>query len=71
MKQTRTMSMVEAAANVVVGYVLAIATQVVVFPLFGIEAALGEHLAIGLAFVGVSLIRGYLLRRLFEALQAR
>jgi len=70
-KQSRTISLVEATTNVVVGYVLAIATQIVVFPLFGIEAALGDHLAIGLAFVGVSLIRGYLLRRLFEALQAR
>ena len=71
MKQSRAMSMVEAAANVVVGYVLAIATQIVVFPWFGIEAAFGEHLAIGFFFVGVSLIRGYLLRRLFETLQAR
>ena len=69
MKQSRTMSMVEAATNVVVGYVLAITTQIVVFPWFGIEAALGEHLAIGMAFVGVSMARGYLLRRLFEALR--
>ena len=30
MRQSRTMSMVEAATNVVVGYVLAIATQIVV-----------------------------------------
>lgn len=66
MKQSRTMSLVEAATNVVVGYVLAIATQIVVFPWFGIEAALGEHLAIGLVFVGVSLLRGYVLRRVFE-----
>jgi hypothetical protein len=65
------MSLVEAAANVVVGYVLAIATQIVVFPWFGIEAALGEHLAIGLIFFGVSLGRGYLLRRLFEAIRMR
>jgi hypothetical protein len=71
MKQTRTMSLIEAATNVVVGYVLAIATQLAVFPVFGIEAALHEHLAIGLAFVGVSLARGYLLRRLFEAARAR
>jgi len=67
--QTLTMSLIEAAANVVVGYVLAIATQIVVFPWFGIEAAIGEHLAIGLVFLAVSLIRGYLLRRLFERLR--
>lgn len=69
MTQSRTMSLVEAITNVVVGYILAIATQIVVFPWFGLEAALGEHLAIGLAFVGVSLARGYLLRRLFERLR--
>jgi hypothetical protein len=60
------MSLVEAATNIVVGYVLAIATQIVVFPWFGIATGLAEHLTIGLAFVGVSLVRGYLLRRLFE-----
>ena len=71
MKQTRFMSMVEAVANVVVGYVLAIATQIVVFPWFGIETGLAEHMTIGLAFVGVSLARSYLLRRLFEAIRIR
>ena len=69
MTQSRGMSMVESATNVVVGYVLAILTQLAVFPLFGLEAALGEHLAIGTAFVGVSLARSYLLRRLFERLR--
>lgn len=69
MKQSRAMSMVEAVTNVVVGYVLAIATQLAVFPVFGIEAALGDHMAIGAAFVVVSLVRGYLLRRLFEAIR--
>jgi len=69
MKQSRIMSMVEAAANVAIGYVLAIATQIVVFPWFGIETGIAEHLTIGLAFVGVSLVRGYLLRRLFEAIR--
>lgn len=71
MTQSRAMSLVEAATNVVVGYVLAIATQLAVFPWFGIEAALGDHMAIGLAFVGVSLARGYLLRRLFETIRMR
>ncbi len=38
---------------VVVGYALAMATQHAVFLLFDIEAAVGEHLAIGLAFVAL------------------
>ena len=40
MMQSRVMSLVEAATNVVVGYVLAIATQIAVFPWFGIETGL-------------------------------
>ena len=71
MQQSRLMSLAESVTNVVIGYVLAIATQIVVFPWFGIETGLAEHLTIGLAFVGVSLARGYLLRRLFEAIQMR
>ena len=66
MTQSRAMSLVEAATNVVVGYVLAIAMQLAMFTLFGFEAALADHLLIGLAFFGVSLARGYLLRRLFD-----
>jgi hypothetical protein len=68
MAQSRVMSFIEASTNVVVGYVLAIATQLAVFPLFGLEAAFGEHLAIGMALVAVSLDRSYVLRRLFEAI---
>lgn len=70
MTQSRRMSLIESAANVVVGYVLAIVTQIVVFPWFGLEAGLQEHLTIGLAFVGVSLVRGYVLRRIFDRIAA-
>ncbi len=71
MQQSHLMSLVESVTNVVVGYVLAIATQIVVFPWFGIETGLAEHMTIGLAFVGISLARGFLLRRLFEAIRMR
>lgn len=62
------MSLVEAAANVIVGYLLAVATQVVVFPIFGIRIAMTDDLAIGGIFALVSLLRGFMLRRLFECL---
>jgi hypothetical protein len=63
-KQSRLMSLVEAVANVAVGYGVAVATQIAVFPLFGLAVSLGDTLAIGGVFTGVSLIRAYLLRRL-------
>ena len=66
MRQSRRMSLVESIANVVIGYVLAVATQVAVFPLFGIHITMSDDLLIGLAFLVVSLVRSYALRRFFE-----
>ena len=66
--QSRTMSLVEAVVNVVVGYGVAVATQVIVFPLFGLQASLDQNLAIVLIFTAVSLVRNYLLRRAFNQL---
>lgn len=69
--QSRRASLVEAATNTVVGYVLAILTQLVVFPLYGIKASTSAHLGIGVAFVFVSLARSYALRRVFEWVRTR
>jgi hypothetical protein len=66
MMQSRRTSFAEAIANVMVGYALAVATQIVVFPWFGLYPSLGDNLALGAVFVGISLLRSYALRRLFE-----
>jgi len=71
MIQSRCMSLVEAVANVAVGYALALATQIVVFPWFGLHPSVGENLAIGAIFMGISLLRSYTLRRLFERRRSR
>ena len=71
MKQSRLMSLVESLANVLVGYGVAVLTQVLVFPLFGLAVTITENLLIGLVFTGVSLVRSYALRRSFEALRVR
>ena len=68
--QSRRMSLVESLANVVVGYGIAVATQAAV-PLFGLQASLTENVAIGGIFTGVSILRSYLMRRLFERLSWR
>ena len=65
--QTRLMSLIESVANIVVGYGVAVITQLLVFPLFGLAASLSDNLVIGLIFTIVSLARSYALRRLFNA----
>lgn len=69
MAQSKRGSLIEAVTNTVVGYALAVATQFVVFPVFGLRVGVVENLGIGLVFTGVSLIRGYALRRLFNHLR--
>ena len=64
--QSNWMSFVEAVTNIVVGYGLAVLTQIIVFPLFGLHASLSENLLIGCFFVGVSLIRSFAIRRFFN-----
>ena len=67
MKQSRLMSMVEAITNVVVGYGVAVVTQILIFPVFGLQTTLGQNLAMGGIFTIVSLFRSFALRRLFES----
>jgi hypothetical protein len=69
MRQTRLMSLVEAAANVLVGLVIAVATQIVAFPILGLQATLAQNLKLALVFTGVSIGRSYLLRRVFDRMQ--
>ncbi|HBG98590.1 MAG: hypothetical protein JKP98_13335 [Rhodobacteraceae bacterium] len=70
MTQSRRMSMIEAITNVALGYALAVITQIIVFPSFGLHPSPGENLALGGIFTAISLVRGYALRRLFERWRA-
>ena len=69
MKQSRIMSLVESLTNVVVGYGIAVVTQIVVFPLFGLSTTIAENMVMGAIFTVVSIVRSYSLRRLFEAIR--
>lgn len=64
--QTKLHSALETAANIFIGYVVAILSQLLVFPLFGIHIPFVDNLMIGLYFTVISLIRSYVLRRLFN-----
>ena len=71
MKQSRLMSLVEAVTNVVVGYGVAVVTQILIFPVFGLHTTLAQNLQMGALFTAVSIARSFALRRLFEAIRVR
>jgi hypothetical protein len=66
MSQPRRWSAVESVANVAIGYGVALVAQLTIFPLYGLHPEIGQNLAIGAWFTGVSLVRSYLIRRLFN-----
>lgn len=71
MSQPRVLSALEAGLNVAAGFGVALAAQIVLFPLVGVEASLGQNLWLALAFTAISLLRSYVLRRLFDRLERR
>ena len=67
MQQTRLESLIESAMNIAIGYVVALASQLAIFPLFDIHIPLSSNLAIGAWFTLISLARSYIIRRWFNA----
>lgn len=65
------MPFLEAIANVLIGYTVAVLTQILIFPVFGLHITLGQNLKLGAAFTVVSILRSFVLRRLFETLRIR
>lgn len=67
MTQTKLGSLLETAMNTAIGYVVALASQLAIFPMFGIHVSMTTNLWIGAWFTAVSLLRGYIIRRWFNA----
>jgi hypothetical protein len=69
--QSRLASLAESVTNVVVGFILALLTQVAIFPMFGLIVSTADNLLIGTIFTAVSIVRSFTLRRVFEAVRVR
>lgn len=63
--QTRSMSLVESIANTGAGFALSLLIQISLFSLMSIETTTSQNLLMSGVFTVASLVRGYLMRRLF------
>jgi hypothetical protein len=54
-------------ANVLIGYVVSLLVQLVVYPLFGATFTFAQNIQIGLIFMVVAIVRSYVIRRWFNA----
>lgn len=61
-------SFVESLAGTLIGFGVAIAANWYLLPLWGFHPDLSQSASISVLFTGISLARGYLIRRLFNYL---
>lgn len=63
--QSKKHSFIESIMNVLIGYLVAVGSQMVIFPLFDIHIPVADNFIMGLWFTIISIIRSYAVRRWF------
>jgi len=66
MSQKKKHSLIESISNVIAGFGVALLSQIILFPFFGIHVTIQDNLWIGGWFTVISLVRSYTLRRVFN-----
>ena len=65
-QQTKKKSLIESTVQTLIGLGTSILVQITIYPLMGIPVTFEQNLIITAVFFIVSIVRGYLVRRLFE-----
>lgn len=66
MSQSKKHSVFEAITNIIVGYWINFLANMTVLPMFGFDISFEQNLKIGAIFTIISLVRSYLLRRIYN-----
>ena len=66
MKQTKKKSIIETFTQTLTGLIVSFIIQLVIYPALDIPVTIGQNILITLVFVIASILRGYLIRRLFN-----
>ena len=67
--QSRSASLFETLTSTVFGFILSVAVQCALFPVMGHDFAFTENMVVASVFTAVSILRGYTVRRVFNALR--
>lgn len=66
MNQKKIISLVESVCNTIAGFIISFCIQIIIYPLLNIPVKFSQNLIITSVFTGVSIIRGYIIRRIFN-----
>ena len=67
MSQSRLHSFIEAWANVLVGFLVGLISNIVVLPLFGYKVTMTDAFGMSVVFTVISIVRSYAIRRWFNS----
>jgi hypothetical protein len=67
--QSRAASFFETLTSTVLGFLLSVAVQRALFPAMGHNFGYAENMVVASVFTAVSIVRGYTVRRIFNALR--
>lgn len=66
MTQTKKQSLIESVTNVLIGMVISLIVQLIVYPIMDIEVKFIQNIYLTLIFTVVSIARSYIIRRFFN-----
>ena len=64
--QTKKESLEEAISNTIIGMLVALGSQLLIFPLLGIYVSIETNIFLVVYFTAISIIRSYVMRRYFN-----
>ena len=66
MTQTKKQSIIESITQTLAGLIVSLCIQLIIYPLLNIEVTFSQNLIITFVFFISSIVRGYIIRRIFN-----
>jgi uncharacterized protein YacL len=67
--QTKKNSLIESITNTISGFIISLLIQLLIYPIMGIPVSFHQNIIITFVFTTASILRGYLVRRIFNSTQ--
>lgn len=64
--QSKWQSLIEVLVGTAIGFIIALLAQIFIMRLYAIQSSFQQDLFITIFFTGISILRGYAVRRLFN-----
>jgi len=64
--QSKKYSLVESITNTLIGFIVSLLIQLIIYPTMGIPVTFTQNIVITFVFTFVSILRGYIVRRMFN-----